>query len=234
LTERTIPILPCPSIDDVLAFYRALGFSLTYQQERPNTYAVVQRGGIELQFFVLKGLDPAQSYGSCYVLVSDVDGLYEAFNAGLREAVGRVPTRGIPRIGSLRDMAYGVRQFVVVDPGGNHIRIGQPVKVQPTPTTATAGRLERALVAAVILADSKGDDPAAAKVLDSAMADDPPIAGPVAVRALVLRADLAYRMGDPEAARRGIAEARSIPVADADRAAIADELRRANELEDAF
>jgi catechol 2,3-dioxygenase-like lactoylglutathione lyase family enzyme len=234
LTERTIPILPCRSIDDVLAFYRALGFVVTYQQERPNTYAVVQRGGIELQFFVLKGLDPAQSYSTCYVLVDDVDGLYEAFTVGLRDAIGRVPTRGIPRVGSLRDMAYGVRQFVVVDPGGNYIRIGQPIEAQATPTTATAGRLERALVAAVTLADSKGDDPAAAKVLDSAMADDPPVAGPIAVRALVLRADLAYRMGDLDSARRGIAEARSVPVADTDRAAIADELRRARELEDAF
>ena len=44
-TERTIPILPCRSIDDLLAFYRALGFAVTYQQERPNTYAVVVRGG---------------------------------------------------------------------------------------------------------------------------------------------------------------------------------------------
>jgi catechol 2,3-dioxygenase-like lactoylglutathione lyase family enzyme len=234
LTERTIPILPCRSIDDVLTFYRALGFAVTYQQERPNTYAVVQRGGIELQFFVLRALDPTQSYSTCYVLVSDVDKLYEAFTTGLRDASGRVPTRGIPRIGALRDMAYGVRQFVMVDPGGNHIRIGQPIATQPAPTTATSGRLERALVAAITLADSKGDDPAAAKVLDSAMADDPPVAGAIAIRALVLRADLAYRMGDLESARARIANARSIPVADVDRAAIADELRRAGELEDAI
>jgi catechol 2,3-dioxygenase-like lactoylglutathione lyase family enzyme len=84
MTERTIPILPCRSIDEVLAFYRALGFVVIYQQERPNTYAVVARGGIELQFYVMKGFDPDGSYGSCYVLVSDVDALYEAFRSGLR------------------------------------------------------------------------------------------------------------------------------------------------------
>ena len=82
VTERTIPILPCRSIDDVLAFYEALGFDVTYRQERPNTFAVVARGAIELQFFVLKELDPAASYSTCYVLTSDVDGLYEAFTAG--------------------------------------------------------------------------------------------------------------------------------------------------------
>jgi catechol 2,3-dioxygenase-like lactoylglutathione lyase family enzyme len=231
VTERTIPILPCSSIDDVLAFYRALGFTVTYQQERPNTFAVVARGGIELQFFVMKGFDPANSYSTCYVLVSDVDALYDAFRTGLQAALGRVPTRGIPRIGALRDMSYGVRQFVVVDPGGNYIRIGQPITAQPAPTVDTAGRLERALVAAITLADSKGDDHAAAKVLDSAFADDPPVAGPTAVRALVVRADLAYRMGDRDGARARLDEARRLT----DRVEptlIGDELRRAAELED--
>lgn len=231
MTERTIPILPCRSIDDVLAFYRALGFAVTYQQERPNIYAVVVRGGIELQFFVMKGFDPAGSYSTCYVLVSDVDALYDAFRSGLRSALGRVPTRGIPRIGALRDMSYGVRQFVVVDPGGNYIRIGQPIAEQPTPTLTTTGRLERALIAAITLADSKGDDEAAARVLDSAFADDPPVAGATAVRALVLRADLAYRTGDIDAARSRLAEARRLTNGLEDDL-IADELRRAAELEE--
>lgn len=234
MTERTIPILPCRSIDDVLAFYRALGFAVTYQQERPNTYAVVQRGGIELQFLRPEGPRPGPVIQHLLRARTDVDSLYQAFTTGLRGATGRVPTRGIPRIGALRDMSYGVRQFVMVDPGGNYIRIGEPIETRAAPTTATAGRLERALVAAVTLADSKGDDPAAARVLDAAMADDPPVAGAIAVRALVLRADLAYRMGDLASARARIAEARSIPVAHVDRAAIADELRRATELEDAF
>ena len=152
-TERTIPILPCRSIDDVLAFYRTLGFEVTYRQERPNTFAVVQRGGIELQFFVLKGLDPANSYSTCYVLTSDVDSLHAAFTDQLRAALGRVPSRGIPRIGALREMPYGVRQFIVVDPGGNYIRIGQPTSVLPKPRAETATRLERSLVAAI---DSSG------------------------------------------------------------------------------
>ena len=96
---------------------------------------IVQRGGIELQFFVLKALEPADSYSTCYVLVSDVDTLYQAFTDGLRAALGRVPSRGIPRINPLKDMSYGVRQFIVVDPGGNYIRIGQPIATRPALTT---------------------------------------------------------------------------------------------------
>jgi len=233
-TERTIPILPCRSIDDVLAFYVALGFEIPYRQERPNTFAIVRRGGIELQFFVLKALDPAQSYSTCYVLVPDVDALYAAFTEGLRAATGRVPSRGVPRIGPVKDMSYGVRQFVMVDPGGNYIRIGQPIEARPALRAEAAGRLERALEAAVLLADSKQDDAAAAKVIDSAFAaggatDAPPT---VVVRARILQADLAWRQGDPAGAVARLAEARDIVLDDAERAAIADDLGRAGELDD--
>ena len=127
MTERTIPILPCRSIDDTLAFYEALGFAVTYRQERPNTFAAVTRGGIELQFFVLKALDPTANYSTCYVIVVDADALYEHSRPVSGRSLGRLPSRGIP-VGALRDMSYGVRQFVVVDPGGNYIRIGQPIE----------------------------------------------------------------------------------------------------------
>jgi hypothetical protein len=205
---------------------------VTYRQERPNTFAVVRRGGIELQFFVLKGLDPAASYSTCYVLVDDVDALYAAFTTGLRAAYGRLPSRGIPRINALKDMSYGVRQFIVVDPGGNYIRIGQTIELRPPPTADEAGRLERALVAATTLADSKMDDEAAAKVLESAFAaaDEAPSA--IVVRARILQADLAYRMDRSDGAIAFLAAARAIVLDDASRASIADDLRRADDLEE--
>jgi hypothetical protein len=72
----------------------------------------------------MKGYEPADSYSTCYVLTADVDRLYADFRDGLKRALGRVPSRGIPRIGALNDMCYGVRPFVMTDPGGNIIRIG--------------------------------------------------------------------------------------------------------------
>ena len=60
-------------------------------------------------------------------------------------ALGRVPSRGIPRIGALNDMSYGVRQFVMTDPGGNMIRIGQPMTTEVEPlATPSMTPLERA------------------------------------------------------------------------------------------
>jgi catechol 2,3-dioxygenase-like lactoylglutathione lyase family enzyme len=231
MAERTIPILPCRSIDATLAFYGALGFEVTYRQERPNTYAAIVRGGIELQFFVLKALEPDANWSSCYVIVDDVDALYAAMTEGLRAATGKVTTRGYPRIGALRDMSYGVRQFVVVDPAGNHIRIGQPIDVRPAATPETVSRLERTMTAAVTLADSKGDAAAAAAALDSAFRAEAPVEGALAYRALVLRADLAHRLDRLDEARTWLDRAAGVEVPQADLAATADERRRALELE---
>jgi len=75
-TETTIPLLPCVSLDETLDFYRALGFEMTYQQARPNPYAVVRRGGFELHFFGLKGLEPASAYSTCLVAVPEVEPLH--------------------------------------------------------------------------------------------------------------------------------------------------------------
>ncbi|MEU7900718.1 hypothetical protein AB0B45_48805 [Nonomuraea sp. NPDC049152] len=38
MRTRTIPILPCPSIDPVQEFYEALGFTVISKQTRPYGY----------------------------------------------------------------------------------------------------------------------------------------------------------------------------------------------------
>jgi catechol 2,3-dioxygenase-like lactoylglutathione lyase family enzyme len=226
VSERTIPILPCRSIDEVLDFYVALGFEVTYRQQSPNTYATVQRGGIELQFFVLKAVDPANSYSTCYVITPDVDELYRSFRDGIRAATGRVPLRGVPRIGALKDMAYGVRQFVMTDPGGNMIRIGQPIETMAV--AAKKNRLTRALQTAILLGDSHEDYAAAAKTLDRALDADEPAPNTIRFRALVFRADLAMRLGD--APEDFLEAADLIPLDEAERATLTDDLQRVQDL----
>ena len=227
MTEKTIPILPCRSIDDVLAFYEAIGFEVTYRQTSPNTFAIVRRGEIELQFFVLKAVDPANSYSTCYVITTDVDALYQAFRDGIKKATGRVPLRGVPRIGALKDMSYGVRQFVMTDPGGNMIRIGQPITTTATPPKS---RLDRALATAILLGDSKEDPKAAAKTLDRALTATTAADPTTRYRALVFRADLALRLGDKAEASTFLASATSVSLAPEDRTALTDDLTRAQDL----
>ena len=225
-----IPLLPCRSIDDQIGFYETLGFDLTYRQKAPNVYASVQRGGIELHFFVMKGYDPAGSYSTCYVLVADIDPLYADFRARLKQAMGRVPTRGIPRIGALKDMSYGVRQFLMTDPGGNIIRFGQPLEAKEPQADGARPRLERALDAASLLMDSKADPETAARVLDGALAVTADAPDALLVRARILRADAALAVGDDALAGSLLEDVAGVSLGPDDREALADELARADDL----
>ncbi|MGI5402010.1 bleomycin resistance protein [Streptomyces sp. CA-135486] len=197
MAEKTIPILPCQTLKPVLDFYTALGFEVTFQQKSPNPYAVVERGGIQLEFFGRRKYDPAVSFSTCYVVTDDVDTLYESFRSGLKAAYGKIPTRGLPRIGQLRDMSYGMRQFLMTDPGGNCIRVGKQISEDQHHQPAPRETFARALHMATLFADSKDDPEGAAKILDRVLAltDEQPTAVQ-RVQLLKLRADIAERLQD--------------------------------------
>lgn len=231
MAEKILPILPCPSIEELVAFYEALGFEVGYLQTRPYPFASLTYGeDIVLQFFVHKSVVPAESMSSCYITTDRVDALYAAFRTGLKQAYGRIPTRGIPRIGQLKETSYGMRQFLLTDPGGNCLRIGQPngesFEIAPAPKEPFA----RALHHGWLLGVSKGDAAQGAKILDHALSKETP-AGPAEhYRALVLRSDLALQLDDPATARRLLAEAAGLELSSAEREGLADELSRAVDL----
>ena len=224
-----IPLLPCRSIDEQLAFYESIGFEVTYRQKAPNVYASVRRGLIELHFFTMKGYDPATSYSTCYVVVTGIDRLYAEFREGLKSSLGRIPLRGIPRIGPLRDMSYGVRQFLMTDPGGNILRFGQLTEASPE-TDAPRSRLERALDAAVLLAHSQGDTETAARVLDGALSASEGAAAATVARATILRADVAMASGDDALARRLFDAVEDMELTAAERESPVDDLARLADL----
>lgn len=210
--ERTVPLLPCASIDDIEAFYGVLGFRTTYKQRKPNACVGVQREDLHLQFFEITGFDPEQSYGSCLVLTSDIEGLHRAFAAGMRAAYGKVLLSGTPRMTRprARKNADGLGGFSIIDPGGNWIRVFRDAAA-PMPAATPAGRLAKALANAVVQADSRGSVEQAIRILDSALArpnaDDDPVEQ---VEVLVYRAELAMALHDPETATEMLARARSV------------------------
>ncbi|MFE6358747.1 bleomycin resistance protein [Streptomyces sp. NPDC057806] len=231
MDEKTIPILPCRTLPPVLDFYTALGFEVTFQQRSPNPFAVVERGGIQLQFFGMKQYVPTRSFSTCYVLTGDVDGLHEAFRAGLKAAYGKVPTRGLPRLGSLKDMSYGVRQFLMTDPGGNCIRVGQPTSDDPHHRPAPEETFARALHHAALLADSKDDPASAAKVIDRALGlpDEQPTRVQL-LQLLVLRADAAGRLEDGETMASALTRAEALRLTAEEQHAARDALTRLQDL----
>ncbi len=117
LNEVAIPILPSRSLSDTLSFFRRLGFEGEIHGR--GDYAIIRRGTVELHFFTHRELVPAESSAMCYIRVSDAEGMYRAF------APAELPRKGIPRMDVLEDKSWGMREFAVVDPDGNLLRIGQ-------------------------------------------------------------------------------------------------------------
>ncbi|RCV50919.1 VOC family protein [Marinitenerispora sediminis] len=234
-TETTIPILPCRDIDEIADFYRVLGFERTYRQTRPNPYAVLRRGGIELHFAAISGFDPERSYGSCIVAVEDTADLFEEFAAGMRAAYGRLLVSGIPRITRPRRRRNTGSSpgFSVVDPGGNWIRVFGRGTDGPAEEAAAAPAvpLARALENAIVLGEAKGDHRQAAKILDGKLAGDGAgLPAATLVEALVYRAELAVRLDDPGTAELLLDRVEATALDTAQRARLADALANAAEL----
>ncbi|WBB53745.1 VOC family protein [Verrucosispora sp. WMMD573] len=224
--ERTVPLLPCASIDDIEAFYGVLGFRTTYKQRKPNACVGVQREDLHLQFFEIAGFDPEQSYGSCLVLTTDIEGLHSAFAAGMRAAYGKVLVSGTPRMTRprARKNTDGLGGFSVIDPGGNWIRVFRDTTTAPIPASTPTGRLAKALANAVVQADSRGNAGQAVRILDSALARQHANDDPVEqVEVLVYRAELAMVLHDPTTAAEMLTRAKSVTLTEdeAERAASA-------------
>jgi hypothetical protein len=232
MAETVVPIFPCRSIDQTWEFYKALGFDLLLRQTRPNHFLALGRGELALQFYGWKKHEPAASMHMCYVTTTDVDSLYEAFRDGLKASLGRVPTRGLPRIGPLKDMSYGVRQFLMSDPDGIQLRIGQPISESFEHIDPPKEKVAKALHTAALLSHSKEDPAAAVKVLDHLLRmEDPTPTPPQRVKALVMRADMALRLDDVARARACLAEARDVVLTQDERAAAEDDLSWLADLE---
>jgi catechol 2,3-dioxygenase-like lactoylglutathione lyase family enzyme len=120
-SDIAIPTLPSRCVSDTLAFYQRLGFEGDILGDG-GSYAILRRGTVELHFFAHAELRPAESSAGCYIRVLDVESIYHDF------ASAQLPRRGIPRQDPLEDKPWGMREFAIVDPDGNLLRIGQTLR----------------------------------------------------------------------------------------------------------
>lgn len=157
-------MLPCGDLEAIEEFFSALGFVVTYRQTRPNPYLALEGHGFPVHYYVLDGHRPEDSHSTCGVVVPDTQPLFDAFAAGLRSTYGRVPISGFPRITRPRPRknAGGLSGFSLIDPAGNWIRIMRSGTAEPT---GEQSPLRESLLNAIVLADSKGDEAQAAKIL---------------------------------------------------------------------
>ena len=208
--ERMYPILPCPDVDEAVAFYEALGFTRTYRQLRPIPHAVVERDDMGIHLSGIEGFVPEHSYASVIIVVPDPDALHASFVEGLRTAYGKLPVAGIPRMVRPRKRWGTVYGFSVVDPGGNWLRFSKLGDTEDEVEEAEPG-LARQVDVAARIADARGDDADALVILERALARYPDAPAIERARALLYRADLAMRLE-----RRELAQASLEDVADLD------------------
>jgi hydroxymethylpyrimidine/phosphomethylpyrimidine kinase len=94
------------------AFYQRAGFAVRVY-EPGGGYAFVQyEGDSVFDLDQVDDFDPAKNGAGCYVIIDTVDELHTRFAAA-----------GLP-VTSVADQPWGMREFTLTDPSGNHIRIG--------------------------------------------------------------------------------------------------------------
>lgn len=230
--ETTVPLMPCASVEETLAFYEVLGFRATYKQSKPYVYLALEWGGIHLHFVAApKELEPArEESGGCLVMVDAVAPYHTAFVAAMRRVHGKVLSSGLPRITRYRP---GASRFTLMDPSGNSIifiQRDEPVELEYGGSKKLTG-LAKVLDNARILREFKNDDLQAFRALKSGMRRHGADA-PMAERGLALchLIDLATILGEP--ADPWAAELRGLELTPADRQRIEAELGHVSGLQE--
>lgn len=119
---RAEPILPSRDLAETRAFYKKLGFEPWWGDGGPWEYEIVSRGNLVVHFFQESSLIPSECDSGCYWRVGDADALHGEF-----AALG-LPGAGIPRLTAPADQPWGMREFTLVDPSGNLVRIGHELR----------------------------------------------------------------------------------------------------------
>jgi hypothetical protein len=122
--ERVAPVLPTRNVNHALERYGRLGFQTKLyiepglSSEENPAYGFLQWGPVEIHLSAFSALDPKTATSVCFLFVDDADALYAAWTAAGVEGRFRAPI----------DTPYGKREFGYVDPDGNLLRVGSPLK----------------------------------------------------------------------------------------------------------
>lgn len=233
--ETTVPMLPCVSSEETTAFYRALGFEITYEMHKPYLYLMFAMSGFQLHYGKApQGIDPAdEDAGGCLVMVDDVAAYHAAFTAAMRKSYGKVLAKGLPRITRYRP---GATRFTLVDPTGNSIIFIQ--RDEPEDLEYGGDKslppLRKALDNARIYREFKNDDKAAFRVVTSALRrhgdDSTPVDRAIAYATLI---ELATALDERERIPGLTADLEAVvtQLDDDERRLVSDELKLADDLE---
>lgn len=111
---RIAPILSVTDIARSVAFYtEILGFTKVFENGDPVGFVILERDAAELQL-TLNPTYKATTSNVAHLMVSDAKTLYTLCEL-----------RGVRIVKGLRDADFGLRCFVIADPDGNRIDVGE-------------------------------------------------------------------------------------------------------------
>ena len=111
--KKVAPIFGAPDVNAALAFYERLGFAT--RKYDGGQYGFAIRDGIEIHLGVPSERDP-HGRANAYVWVDDADELAEEWLAAGADV--HMP----------EDTEWGQHEGALVDPDGNVIRFGSPIR----------------------------------------------------------------------------------------------------------
>jgi catechol 2,3-dioxygenase-like lactoylglutathione lyase family enzyme len=111
--QRAVPIFAVPDVGPAITFYARLGFDV--RSYTSGDYGFATRGGVEIHLGRVADID--RDRASAYVHVIDAD----AVAAESRPPGGEVH--------GPQDTEWGQYEGALVDPDGNIIRFGSPMRV---------------------------------------------------------------------------------------------------------
>ena len=113
---RMAPCIAVSNVEKSVAFYASmLGMRKTFENGNPVGFVIMKRDRAELHLSLSRDKKP-QIHNVVHLKVSDANALFDHLNKS-----------GVRIIKGLRNQQYGLRDFVIADPDGNRIDIGQPL-----------------------------------------------------------------------------------------------------------
>jgi catechol 2,3-dioxygenase-like lactoylglutathione lyase family enzyme len=116
-----LPTLPSRDLDETFVFYRRLGFEPGGGSSAENELSLA-RGGVELRFTLVPGLNPFLNEATISVEVPYPDQLHSEWEVAGVELDRSTGSRLLGPV----DNGDGAREFSLVDRSGNVIRFAAP------------------------------------------------------------------------------------------------------------
>jgi catechol 2,3-dioxygenase-like lactoylglutathione lyase family enzyme len=116
-----VPVIATDDIDKTLAYYtEVLGFEFDFKYGEPPVYAGVTSGQVEVYFthdpYLANTLREKNLNPDVFFNVPDADSLFEAHK-----------NNGAEIIETVSDRPWGLRQYVIRDINGYHLKFAQPL-----------------------------------------------------------------------------------------------------------